>query len=556
VQENVTLSDPKNIAKAFNKYFVSITDELNIPSNTPSLSSDPPRNIFANFDLTPTNTEEVLSTIKSLKVTAATGCDGISSRLLKTFSNQLAPILCKFINSSFQNGHFPNCLKKAIVSPIYKSGNSSNPSNYRPISVLPVFSKVFEIITKTRIRTFLTHNKILHEEQYGFEQQSNTTAACLALTDFITKSMDKGKHTACVFIDLRKAFDCVDPEVLLDKLKELKFSNSQLSFFKSYLTNRQQSVKVLDQLSCWLYIFKGVPQGSILGPDLFKIYIDGLARLPLKGHIQLYADDAVIKYSVSNENLVREHILHDLKIIDEWLTRNKLLMNLDKTKIMLFDNKHFSNVSLIHNNVQIEIVDEYDYLGLIIDKSFKWNKHIDHIIKKISPYIFLLRRLRKFFNPHTLYVIYSSFIISKVTYLNCIWNRASETSLNKINILLKKAIKLIHNYPLLHPTNLLYNDKYVSFDTICKRELYITAFKIVNNKIKHNFIINRSMEIHTYNTRNKDNFYLTLFKTDQQKKNCLYNCLKMYNSLPADLKNIESLILFKKEINRYLQTEH
>lgn len=551
---NKVIENPHQISDLFNTFFVNVTDTLDIDSSPidEQYLDNFSRNIFSSFRLNPTNLIEVKDAIDSLKSSSATGHDCISAKFVKKFSTQLCPMLVHFINKSFLTSTFPDSLKSAVVTPIYKGGSATNATNYRPISVLSTFSKIFEKIIKNRLTSFLRNNAILHQEQYGFEENSNTTAACLALTDFVTRSMDKGKYTACIFIDLQKAFDCVDHEILLYKLSKLNLSNKDKHFFETYLLQRKQSVRVNDRCSNFMYVKKGVPQGSILGPDLFKIYIDDITHLALNGSIQLYADDAVIKYSIDSESELKGAILSDLAVVEEWLQKNKLSLNIKKTKVMLFQNKTWNNFTINYKHESLELVEHFNYLGLVIDNKLKWFSHIDHVIKKISPYIFILRRLRKFFSKDILYSIFSSYISSHLCYLNPIWCRTTQSYITKLDVLLKKAIKTIHGYPLRYPTHLLYTNQYISFDNLCKRELYLIAFKIVNNKIKHNFILNRNIDFHNYNTRNKSNFYVSLFKTDKQKNNCLYNCLQAFNNLPSDIKEIQSINVFKKRITMFL----
>lgn len=554
VLNNEIVSSDSEIANKMNSYFVNVTDEINIspiPIDSAFLNSFR-RNIFTRFSLQITTQEEVKQAILNLNPAAATGHDNISTKFLQKFSSELTPTITRLINIAIQNSVFPQNLKIAIVTPIYKAGAATDPSNYRPISVLNALSKVFEIIIKRRLNHFLSHNSILHEEQFGFESNSNTTAACLSLTHFISNNIDSNKFVACIFLDLQKAFDCVDHEILLCKMANLDFPQNAIQFFKSYLSERVQKVKIGNSYSDNLTIKKGVPQGSILGPDLFKIYIDDIARLNLKGSIQLYADDAVIKYSTNTENELRINIENDLKILDVWITKHKLSINIKKTKILLLGNKLYNVDKFYFKSKAIETVNNFNYLGLVIDKKLKWTEHIQHVISKISPMLFLLRRLRKFITTDALYTIYSSYVMSHIVYLNPIWSGASQQMLGQLDVINKKAIKIIHNYPLLYPTNLLYTGKYLSFKNICKRELYLTAYKIINNKLKHNFVLNRMIDIHTHNTRNKTNFYLSLFKTNQQNNNCLYKSLKLYNELPSELKEIESIVFFKKEIKRVI----
>lgn len=542
------------IAQCINNYFINVTKEVNCPSDAIDYQYMDmfTRVVNNDFDLSPTSLEEVKLAIINLKPAAATGFDHISSKFIKRYSDRLAPVLVKFINNSFATCTFPVSLKTAIVTPIFKNGDAAKISNYRPISILPSFSKIFEIIIKQRLGTFLTKNEFLHKEQFGFEKNSNTTAACLSLTHFITNKIDEGNYVACVFLDFQKAFDCVDHEILLYKMKKMNFNSNQIAFFKSYLHNRDQIVRINETLSQPKTILKGVPQGSILGPDLFKIYINDISFLNLKGSIQLYADDAVLKYSSKSELGLKNDINKDLESIEEWLHKHHLLLNIKKTKILIFDNKKLTNINFYFNNQIVEVVKSFNYLGLIVDSKMKWFEHIDHIIKKISPYIFILKRLRKYFDKSTLYIIYASYILSNIVYLNPIWSKAPQYSLNKLNIMHKKAIKIINNYPYMYPTSLLYDHKYMSFSNICIYEYYMTAFKIINNLIKHHFILNQMFHVHNHNTRNKSNYYLTLFKTNNQNNNCLYNCLKLFNDLPTELKNIDNVVCFKKEIKKYV----
>jgi len=230
-------------------------------------------------------------------------------------------------------------------------------------------------------------------------------------------------------------------------------------------------------------------------------------------------------------------------------------LNIAKTKIIFFEHRSLTmRPNFQHRNGVIEVVQSFNYLGLILDAKFNWSNHLQYIIKKIAPYIFILRRLRNYLSMDALYTIYSAYIKSHICYLNPIWNRASQVYLNKLEILHKKSIKIIRQLPIRHPTSMLYTSQYISLKDIGKFELYVLAFKIINNQIKHNFILNRRIELHNHNTRNKKNYYLSLFRTNNQNNNCLFHCLKVYNELPESFKSINNIVEFKCKIKQMILT--
>lgn len=542
------------MAEMFNDFFVNITSNIDISTEDIDIAylDQFSPNLVSPFTIDMCTSEEVNSIIQSLNPSASSGYDQISIKFIKKFSHKLSPVISNLINASYTNGVFPDSLKKAIVTPILKAGSSTNCNNYRPISVLNSLSKIFETSLKKSLRQFLVHNKIMHSKQYGFEVMSNTTAACLDLTDYISRNMDDGKFVATVFLDLKKAFDCVDFDILLHKLKLLGFDSTQMNLFATYLRNRTQAVRINGKISNYRKIIKGVPQGSILGPDLFKIYINDIAKLNLYGKIQLFADDTAINYSGNTQGDLMREMQQDLGMLEQFFDKHRLLLNVTKTKILLYENRNFNNFEVFFKGEKIENVKTYNYLGLIVDSKLNFHDHIDRTASKIIPYVFILKRLKLFLDEKALYTIYCAHIMSHIHYVNPIWSRTSEYKLDKINKIQKKAIKIILGLPRLHPTNMLYTPKYISFVNICKIELFTLAYKIINNLIKHHFTLSKSLDIHNHNTRNKSNFYLSVFKSNRMKSNCLYNCLKEFNELPVQLKESENLNCFVKMIRGYV----
>ena len=271
-----------------------------------------------------------------MKSTKATGLDGIPARLLKDAANEISRPVAYLINLTISTCMIPSEWKAAKVTPIYKSGDKSDPSNYRPISVLPLISKVMERAIQSQLVAFLTRSNSLSMHQSGFRKKHSTETATVHFVDYILEHMDKQMITGSIFIDLKKAFDLVDHLCLLHKLEHYGIRGKSLKWFEDYLTARSQKVKYNQDESSSLTIGYGVPQGSILGPILFVIYINDLPKSLLKSSIGMYADDTVIYFSDSCPDVIKQVLQNDLTNVEKWLVSNRLILNQSKTKWMLF----------------------------------------------------------------------------------------------------------------------------------------------------------------------------------------------------------------------------
>ena len=342
------IDDPAAIAGEFNKFFVNVGP--NLAKRISASSKSPMEFLSGNYCnsmyLLPTTAEEIGDIIANLKNSTSAGYDNFQTKLIKFCSNELALILAHVNNQSLIEGVFPDRLKIARVVPIFKSGDNKLVSNYRPISILPTFTKISEKIMYARLEKYLTQNSILHKNQFGFRPKLSTGLALLELLDKLSSSIDMSETTVGVFIDLAKAFDTVNHQILLNKLQHYGIRGVAFSWFQSYLTARQQCVTIANCESELAIIRCGVPQGSILGPVLFLIYINDLNFASKLLSTIMFADDTNLFFTGKSVHQIENIMNSELAVINEWFKANLLSLNLDKTSYIIFSNKKISNLNI------------------------------------------------------------------------------------------------------------------------------------------------------------------------------------------------------------------
>ena len=358
-----------------------------------------------------------------------------------------------------KTGIFPNKLKLAKVIPIYKKDDPTQVTIYRPISLLPVLSKVIEKTIAKQLSGYFEDNKLFNQNQYGFRPGHSTEHAALELVDKITYKMDNNETPINIFLDLSNAFDTIDHNILLDKLKYYGLDDIAIKLFRSYLTNRYQYVQIENAKSQLLEINTGVPQGSILGPLLFIIYINDISQSSDKFDFIAYADDTTLsttlnKFSESEDMNISDLINLELYKINEWLEINKLSLNAKKSRFMIFHtpNKHITLPILKISNTHIVKVNEFNFLGLTLDTKLDWKRHSNNTSKKISRTIGVLNKLNNFLPQHIKTIIYNTLILPYLNYCILCWG----FKCSRVFALQKKAIRIItcskynaHTEPLL-----------------------------------------------------------------------------------------------------------
>jgi len=537
------------IVNNFNFFFVNCALSTPYTINNMDTNIDYAEcNSFVVHDVTE---HEISTVINSLNENKSVGFDKISATILKLLFKYKPDIIVNLINMSFNESVFPEGLKLAIVTPIYKAGDINYLGNYRPISVLPIFSKVIEIAMKNRLYSFLTKYKFFSENQFGFIKGKGTEDALLKFTTLIYESLNNNLKTIAIFIDISKAFDSVNHNILLRKLYLAGIRGNQHDWFKSYLSNRKQIVRLNNFESDSLIIKKGVPQGSILGPLLFIIFINDLCNLPLFGKIITYADDTVLIYSGKTKILLNEMIKSDLDKIKNWFLANDLVINSDKTKYINFNlmPDHANDLVIKYhilcqetdsncNCPLISKVENIKYLGLFVDQSFKWNYHVKKVNDKLRFFIYAFYHLKKFLSSSFLKQIYFSWVQSIIQYGILSWGG---DYFNNIKPLLNTQKRLI---------------KIITFKTEISENLFLNARKLYIYNILIYLYKNRSVckikEPVSYSLRNKFIYEIPKLNREIFRKSFAYLAPKIYNSLPENIQNSVNITTFKRELKMYI----
>ena len=340
--------------------------------------------------------EEVIHLIKGLDTSKSNGPDGISAQMLKSTALSIAPPLTQLFNISISNGHFPDSWKNANIVPIPKSViDKASPSGYRPISLLSIISKLLEKHIHSVISDHLAETQPLSDSQWGFRRGMSTVTAVLSLTHDWLMQLDKNHEVCCIFFDFKKAFDSIPHALLLGKLELLNLPSFILSWLDSYLTKRLQRVVVNGVESESITVVSGVPQGSVLGPLLFLIYIDSISLIQLSQNskLVLYADDILLYKTILT---ARDYtcLQKDINHIHFWSSSNGMSFNITKCKQMLLSRKRNPTVSvpLLLNGLPLQIVNSYKYLGFIISSDLSWSNHIEYICNKAKRMLGILYR--------------------------------------------------------------------------------------------------------------------------------------------------------------------
>lgn len=533
-------TESKLTAEEFNNYFVNIGQKVAMSvgrsqkTHRDYLRKKNINNVKSMF-LKQTTEEEIKDIINKLKAKHSKDIYGLNTIILKKISNEIVEPLTVIMNKCIAEGVFPRKLKRAKIIPIHKKGSEEEEQNYRPIAVLPVFSKVLETLLKKRLMSYFEKNELLSPSQNGYRKGRSTTTALLSLVEKVSLAFDNKLMAAVSMCDLSKAFDTVPTNALLNKLHFYGVRGVPNQLLESYLQGRTQMVKWKNFESSEQYVKWGVPQGSILGPILFIIYLDDLHDNVISDGGLSYADDTSFLTIGCTEAEVEQKSNNTLKQSADWFGSNGLKLNADKTQQLLF-------TTSLQNKIK-----SIDFLGIKIDTRLTWHDHIHHLSKKLSSALFCIRTIRKISTYQAARMTYFAYFHSLLSYGILLWGLSSETEI--LLKLQKRALRILAN---LEPRDSC-REVFKEHNILTLPSTYIlTCSKyIYENKCDNKFAPNGSC--HSYSTRARNIIKIPYHRLKTTQHNSSYMAVKIYNHIPQYVKVLPQRT-FEGEVRRFLTT--
>lgn len=547
IYENGKKLEDRVSANKFNKHFVKLSTQhttdfgfsnLNVPYSSNS------------FFLSPVCACDVVSLITRLKNSNSSGQDGISNNILKMCKLYLSDVIAFLINLCYEEGIFPSKLKLAMVIPIFKKGDSNDFNNYRAISLLSSISKIYEMNLKDQLTCFLNKYDLLSNSQHGFVSGRSTETALCSFQAKIVEARDNGLLCLGLMIDFSKAFDTVHHQLLLSKLTRYGIRNKPLSLFASYLKDRSQQVVINGSKSLIEKIMQGVPQGSVLGPLLFVIYINDIFNYLTQKISNVfpvcYADDTNILCINSDKSSLKLQAELVYMLVKNWSLKNNLIINKEKTTFLLFSPRGQDKIDVLtpESNTKIKATTTAKLLGVFFDSALLWGTHVENLCKRLRSNCYAIRFLTNYCSQKILTVLYYANIHSHIRYGILIWGASAQS--RRILLLQKRAIRTICKLSSRESCRSHFRDLKILtiYDTYIM-EVCIYAYK-------NHSLLESAHSKHGYNTRNKTLLRQNKHKTTLYQRNFLFYSIKFFNCLSDEIKSSPSLNVFRGRLRDML----
>lgn len=543
---NKLVSDKSELAGLFGEYFSSVVGEkltCHFGTNLSVNCTKSGHAVAGSMCVPPVGGEEVRRVIDSLQGGRSTGGDGVTVYFVKQCADVLSEVIAALINLSINCGTFPSRLKLSSVVPVPKKGDPCDIANFRPISLISIFSKIVERIISEKIVSFLEKNNTLSGCQHGFRRSRSTETATTHFTQYIYDKIDQGEYVISVFFDLSRAFDTLHPGFVSEKIAVYGLRGKINDLIVSYLTDRKFSVKVDDRHSDVYTTETGTPQGSVLGPLIFLLYVNDLPEHIGEGRSFMYADDTTIVVSDADPGVVCRRLETVLVQFKAWCDKNRLIVNIDKTTYMQF-RSITRPIASKHLDGNIALSETVRFLGTVVDSQLTWQHHIDYVAGKLNSAHYAISSMKNRFNTQTLLTVYYAIFYPHLCYNIAAWGLS--THCNRLFILQKRVVRLIFG--------LEYRE---SCRSTFKSQRILTVTCIYLYKVLTYIHINRQTfsthsDVHEHNTRGRFNICQNRHNHTYYEKSPIYAGVRFYNMLPECIKATDQLFSFKKRLKEFL----
>ena len=552
-------------ADELNAHFLSVADKILNEPNSEYSCSDSLRNFCAknipsheSFTIPPIAVHEVGKYITQISDKKSAGTDGINGFILKLSLPYVIESLTYIYNLCIENDRFPDELKVAKVIPLPKSKELEDPNNYRPISLLSIISKPLEKHIHAHLLNYLDKYSLLHPLQSGYRPKHSCLTALSHMTSKWLTNINESMMTGAIFLDLRKAFDLINHDILLKKLTLYLKSAKSVSLLNSYLHNRQQCVYTQGEFSTKGHLKHGVPQGSVLGPLLFCLFINDLPMNISNPAVtcEMFADDTSLHAGGKEVKEIESVLQTSLNDVSSWCSKNSMLIHPHKTKSMLVSTRQklqnsTYTLSLSIDSTPVEQVSEHRVLGITLDDQFKWEAHTNNVCKKLSQNLFLLSKLKHFVNTETRILFFNAHIKSHIDYASPVWDMCPQTHMQHVNSLYRRSAKLILPDPSLSTDERMKKLNILSLDKHFEYNKCILMYKITCNRAPM-YLWNLFEHSQTRYENSRSGLKPTRPRIDLTKSNISFAGASLWNSLPTSIREMSSLSSFKATLRKYL----